>query len=91
MGRAIANRSGRRWSGRRHQLKLTAEGITVNAIASAQIETELLGAATAADPSRIPVSRFGTVDEVAEVPVMLATNGNMTGQTASLNGGLYYI
>jgi 3-oxoacyl-[acyl-carrier protein] reductase len=70
--------------------KLTAEGITVNAIAMAQIETEMLRQATAADPSRIPVGRFGTVDEVAEVAVMLVGNGYMTGQTISLNGGMYY-
>ncbi len=70
--------------------KLTKEGITVNAIAMAQIETEMLRSATAADPSRIPVGRFGTVDEVAEVAVLLATNGYMTGQTISLNGGMYY-
>lgn len=70
--------------------KLTKEGITVNAIAMAQIETEMLRQATAADPSRIPVGRFGTVDEVADVAVMLATNGYMTGQTISLNGGMYY-
>ena len=70
--------------------KLTKEGITVNAIAMAQIETEMLRQATAADPSRIPVGRFGTVDEVADVAVMLATNAYMTGQTISLNGGMYY-
>jgi len=70
--------------------KLVGEGITVNAIAMAQIETEMLRAATAADPSRIPVGRFGTVDEVASVAVMLATNAYMTGQTISLNGGMYF-
>lgn len=70
--------------------KLVTEGVTVNAIAMAQIETDMLRAATAADTSRIPVGRFGTVDEVADVVVMLATNGYMTGQTISLNGGMYY-
>ncbi|MGB5755578.1 MAG: SDR family NAD(P)-dependent oxidoreductase [Acidimicrobiales bacterium] len=70
--------------------KLVTEGITVNAVAMAQIETDMLRSATAADPSRIPVGRFGTVEEVAEVVVMLAVNGYMTGQTVSLNGGMYY-
>lgn len=70
--------------------KLVKENITVNAIAMAQIETDMLRSATAADPSRIPVGRFGTVDEVAQVAVMLATNAYMTGQTISLNGGMYY-
>jgi 3-oxoacyl-[acyl-carrier protein] reductase len=44
----------------------------------------------AADPSRIPVGRFGTVDEVASVAVMLANNAYMTGWTISLNGGMYF-
>jgi 3-oxoacyl-[acyl-carrier protein] reductase len=70
--------------------RLVNEGITVNAIAMAQIETEMLRAATAADPSRIPVGRFGTVDEVADVALLLATNAYLTGQTISLNGGMYY-
>jgi 3-oxoacyl-[acyl-carrier protein] reductase len=70
--------------------RLVKEGVTVNAIAMAQIETEMLRAATAADTSRIPVGRFGTVNEVADVAVMIATNGSMTGQTISLNGGMYY-
>ncbi len=70
--------------------KLVKEGITVNAIAMAQIETDMLRNATAADPSRIPIGRFGTVDEVAAVATMLVDNAYMTGQTISLNGGMYY-
>jgi len=70
--------------------KLVKEGITVNAIAMAQIETDMLRSATAADPSRIPIGRFGTVDEVAAVATMLVDNAYMTGQTISLNGGMYY-
>jgi 3-oxoacyl-[acyl-carrier protein] reductase len=70
--------------------KLVKEGITVNAIAMAQIETDMLRNATAADPSRIPLGRFGTVDEVAAVATMLVDNAYMTGQTISLNGGMYY-
>ncbi len=70
--------------------KLVKEGITVNAIAMAQIETDMLREATAADPTRIPVGRFGDVDEVADIAVLMATNSYMTGQTVSLNGGMYY-
>lgn len=66
------------------------EGITVNAIAMAQIETDMLRQATAADPSRIPVGRFGQVDEIGDVAVLLATNAYITGQTISVNGGMYY-
>ena len=42
-----------------------------------------------ATPALIPVGRFGTVDEVADVVVMLATNGYITGQTINPNGGWY--
>lgn len=68
---------------------LAREGITVNAIAPALIETEMIAGNPQARPERIPVGRFGTVEEVAEVVVMLARNGYMTGQTVSINGGLY--
>jgi 3-oxoacyl-[acyl-carrier protein] reductase len=37
----------------------------------------------------IPVGRFGSVEEVAGVAVLLATNGYITGQTISVNGGWY--
>jgi hypothetical protein len=35
------------------------------------------------------MGRFGTVDEVAAVAVMLAANGSVTGQTVNVNGGWY--
>jgi 3-oxoacyl-[acyl-carrier protein] reductase len=37
----------------------------------------------------IPVGRFGQPEEVADVVVMLARNGYMTGQTIHVNGGWY--
>jgi 3-oxoacyl-[acyl-carrier protein] reductase len=40
-------------------------------------------------PSLIPIGRFGQAEEVAEVAVMLARNGYITGQTINLNGGWY--
>ena len=42
-----------------------------------------------ARPDLIPAGRFGTVEEVAEVVVMLASNGYITGQTINVNGGWY--
>jgi 3-oxoacyl-[acyl-carrier protein] reductase len=42
-----------------------------------------------ARPDLIPIGRFGTVEEVAEVVVMLAVNGYITGQTINVNGGWY--
>lgn len=46
---------------------LAKEGITVNAIAPALIETEMVTSNAKASPAYIPVGRFGTVDEVASV------------------------
>jgi len=68
---------------------LAKEGITVNAIAPALIATEMVTSNPKAKPDLIPVGRFGTVEEVADVVVMLATNGYITGQTINVNGGWY--
>jgi 3-oxoacyl-[acyl-carrier protein] reductase len=69
--------------------RLAREGITVNAIAPALIETEMVTSNPNATADLIPVGRFGAVDEVARVAVMLATNGYITGQTINVNGGWY--
>ena len=68
---------------------LAKEGITVNAIAPALIATEMVTSNPKARPDLIAVGRFGTVEEVAEVVVMLASNGYITGQTINVNGGWY--
>src|SRR6267142_1351681 len=68
---------------------LAKEGITVNAIAPALIETDMITSNPKARPDITPVGRFGTVEEVAEVAVMLARDGYITGQTISVNGGCY--
>ena len=65
------------------------EGITVNAIAPALIETEMVTSNPNADPNLIPMGHFGSVNDVASVAVMLAINDYMTGQTISVNGGWY--
>jgi 3-oxoacyl-[acyl-carrier protein] reductase len=68
---------------------LAKEGITVNAIAPALIETDMITSNPKARPDITPIGRFGTIEEVAEVALMLATNAYMTGQTISVNGGWY--
>ena len=68
---------------------LAKEGITVNTVAPALIETEMVTSNLNAKPDLIPVGRFGDVDEVAQVVVMLATNRYITGQTINVNGGWY--
>ena len=68
---------------------LTKKGITVNAIAPGLIDTEMIADIPLARPELIPARRFGTAQEVAEVAVMLARNGYISGQTINVNGGLY--
>jgi 3-oxoacyl-[acyl-carrier protein] reductase len=68
---------------------LAQEGITVNAVAPALIETDMVRNNPRARPDLIPVGRFGQVDEVADVVVMLAADGYITGQTINVNGGWY--
>jgi 3-oxoacyl-[acyl-carrier protein] reductase len=68
---------------------LAREGVTANAIAPALITTDMVAANPNARPDRIPVGRFGAVDEVAEAAVLLARNGYITGQTIHVNGGWY--
>jgi len=68
---------------------LAGEGITVNAIAPALIDTDMVSANPNASAARIPVGRLGHVDEVAQVAVMLAGNGYITGQTLNVNGGWF--
>jgi 3-oxoacyl-[acyl-carrier protein] reductase len=63
------------------------ERITVNAIAPALIETDMVASNPNASPALIPMGHFGSVDDVASVAVMLATNEYVTGQTLSVNGG----
>jgi 3-oxoacyl-[acyl-carrier protein] reductase len=68
---------------------LAREGITVNAIAPALIETDMVTSNPNARPDLIPVGRFGSVDEVSDVALMLAGNGYITGQTINVNGGWF--
>ncbi len=68
---------------------LVKEGITVNAVAPALIDTDMLKN-TSFDPKRIPVGRFGHVDEVVSAVMFLIRNAYVTGQTLDINGGLYF-
>jgi 3-oxoacyl-[acyl-carrier protein] reductase len=70
--------------------RLAKEGITVNAIAPALVDTDMVRSNPNVRQDIIPVGRFGTVEETAEVAVMLAGNGYITGQTLNVNGGWYF-
>ena len=75
--------------------EVASRGITVNAVAPGFIETEMTAQLAAKMQEEflrsIPLGRFGTCDEVAEVVTFLAGPGAgyITGQVLSVNGGLY--
>jgi 3-oxoacyl-[acyl-carrier protein] reductase len=70
-------------------------GITVNAVAPGLIETAMTD--VLADNIKtemkklIPLGRFGTVEDVANAVVFLASpdSGYVTGQVIHVNGGMY--
>jgi 3-oxoacyl-[acyl-carrier protein] reductase len=68
---------------------LAKEGITVNAITPALVATEIVISNPVARPDMIPIGRFGDIEEVADVALMLAGNAYITGQTINVNGGYY--
>jgi 3-oxoacyl-[acyl-carrier protein] reductase len=71
-----------------------SHGITVNAIAPGFIETDMTRQIKEEQRREIkkliPVDRFGTPDDVAEVVAFLASEeaGYITGQVLSVNGGM---
>jgi 3-oxoacyl-[acyl-carrier protein] reductase len=69
---------------------LAKDGITANTVCLALVETDMLRANPRATSSVIPIGRFGNVDEVASVVLLLAENAYMTGQTVNPNGGWYF-
>jgi 3-oxoacyl-[acyl-carrier protein] reductase len=68
---------------------LAKEGITVNAITPALVATEMVVSNPVAKPDMIPIGRFGEIEEVADVALMLVGNAYITGQTINVNGGYY--
>lgn len=72
-----------------------ARGITVNAVAPGFIDTdmtrELSEEQTRAMLDRIPLGRYGNVDEIAAVVGFLASEeaGYISGETINVNGGMY--
>lgn len=71
---------------------LAPHGVTVNAMAPALVETDMItGNPAIAErfAGRIPVGRLGRPEEVADLTLAVIENGYVTGQTISIDGGLY--
>jgi 3-oxoacyl-[acyl-carrier protein] reductase len=68
---------------------LAEHGITVNAIAPALVDTDMIRDNDKISPDLLPVKRFGQPNEVADVALLLACNGYVSGQTINVNGGMY--
>ena len=72
-------------------------GITVNAIAPGFIETDMTNKLPedqkVALASQIPMARLGTVDEIAQSVLFLASESGsyITAQTLHVNGGMYTV
>lgn len=67
--------------------------IRVNAIAPGMIVSDMTAALPEATQAEIlkniPLVRFGQVDEIAQTALFLAENDYITGQTITVDGGLY--
>ncbi len=73
-------------------LEVARKGVTVNAVAPGFIDTDMTeGLDTAALAKTVPLQRFGTPEEVAELVGFLASPkaGYITGEVISINGGLH--
>lgn len=86
-----ASKAGMEGLTRGYAARLVKDGITVNAVAPSLIETDMVRAGLASSPSRIPLGRFGTAQECAQVAMMLIGNAYMTGQTVALSGGMSFV
>jgi 3-oxoacyl-[acyl-carrier protein] reductase len=84
-----ASKAGMEGLTRAYASRLAKEGITVNSVAPAIIQTDMIqdGQNLA---KRIPMGRMGQVNEVAQAVLFVSSSAYMTGQTIPLNGGLYF-
>jgi 3-oxoacyl-[acyl-carrier protein] reductase len=86
-----ASKAGMEGMTRGYAARLVKEGITVNAVAPSLIETDMVRRGLASSASRIPLGRFGTPEECAQIVMMLIGNAYMTGQTVALSGGMSFL
>jgi 3-oxoacyl-[acyl-carrier protein] reductase len=65
------------------------DGVTVNALAPALIDTPMLPGDAEKLTERIPVGRLGTPQEVADLAIPMLANGYLTNEVVGLDGGMY--
>ena len=85
-----ASKAGMEGLARGYAARLVKHGITVNCVAPSLIATDMVASGLTSSLSRIPVGRFGTVEECAQAVLMVIGNAYMTGQTVALNGGMAF-
>ncbi len=86
-----ASKAGMEGMTRGYAARLVKDGITVNSVAPSLIETDMVKQGLASNASRIPLGRFGTPEECAQIVMMLVGNAYMTGQTVALSGGMSFL
>ncbi len=70
--------------------RVAGHGVTVNSIAPALIEdTRMLPGDGDGSPLPIPVGRFGSPDEVAELAMTMLRIGYLTSKVVGIDGGLH--
>lgn len=69
--------------------QLAGEGITVNALAPALIESDMVAGLPPGIAARIPMGHIGSPDEVGRLAVLLSESDFITGQTINPNGGMF--
>jgi len=72
--------------------EVARRGVTVNAVAPGFIKTDMTADLNEKQLLElVPMRRFGTPEEVAEIVGFLASPGSsyITGEVVSINGGLY--
>ena len=84
-----ASKAGLKGLTRAYAARRAADGVTVNAVAPALIDTEM-AVKQAGYVARVPVGRFGAAEEVASATLMLVDNAFITGQTIAVNGGVLF-
>src|SRR5674476_892839 len=66
-----------------------AAGVTVNAVAPALVGGTEMMPADEQDIGRVPVGRFATTEEIADLAITMLSNGYLTSKIYLLDGGLY--